>query len=69
MRCAGLWPRKDRGEADVQIDSKFMKNKKRKTGEELKEHKRRAKQNKVSSTSTLEPPSLHRAGGVGRVPV
>jgi len=30
-----------------------MKNKKRKTGEELKEHKRKAKQNKVSSTHRL----------------
>jgi hypothetical protein len=34
--------------ADNQADNRYMKNKKRKTGEEIKEHKKRAKQNKVS---------------------
>jgi hypothetical protein len=33
---------------DEEIDSKWMKNKKRKTGEEIKEHKRRARGDKVS---------------------
>lgn len=32
---------------EEELDSRWMKNKKRKTGEEIKEHKRRAKQNKV----------------------
>lgn len=34
-----------------QADSKWMKNKKRKTGEEIKEHKRRAKASKVGRAS------------------
>lgn len=33
---------------EAEADSRWMKNKKRKTGEELKEHKRKAKMEKVS---------------------
>lgn len=36
------------GPSEEQLDSRWMKNKKRKTGEEIKEHKRRVKQDKVS---------------------
>lgn len=39
------------GPSEEQLDSRWMKNKKRKTGEEIKEHKRRAKQEKVSGVS------------------
>ncbi|KAK4686416.1 hypothetical protein P7C73_g3715, partial [Tremellales sp. Uapishka_1] len=38
-------------EAEEQADSKWMKNKKRKTGEEIKEHKRRAKQEKLDPSN------------------
>lgn len=34
---------------DEEMDTRWMKNKKRKTGEEIKEHKRRAREEKVSS--------------------
>jgi len=43
---------------DEELDSKWMKNKKRKTGEEIKEHKRRARGEKVSDVhgrSVYEP--------------
>jgi hypothetical protein len=52
------------GPSEEQLDSRWMKNKKRKTGEEIKEHKRRAKQDKVRPTQAERPalggPCAHR---------
>jgi len=36
-----------------ELDSRWMKNKKRRTGEEIKEHKRKAKADKVSPNSVM----------------
>jgi hypothetical protein len=37
-----------------ELDSRWMKNKKRRTGEEIKEHKRKAKADKVSQSAREE---------------
>ncbi|GMK59282.1 hypothetical protein CspeluHIS016_0702970 [Cutaneotrichosporon spelunceum] len=39
------------GPSEEQLDSRWMKNKKRKTGDEIKEHKRRAKQEKLDPSN------------------
>lgn len=36
-----------------ELDSRFMKNKKRRTGEEIKDHKRKAKAEKVRQSSNI----------------
>ncbi|CAK9782834.1 hypothetical protein CC85DRAFT_286418 [Cutaneotrichosporon oleaginosum] len=60
------------GPSEEQLDSRWMKNKKRKTGEEIKEHKRRAKQEKLDPSNLTaavdDVPEVSEAGDAALPP-